>query len=207
MWRILIALTLGLAIILAASAALAQNTTPSATQVTPSTPSPTPTPPSAATATSTPGTFDKLSPGGQKIAMALCNAQSGGCPSASPSTSSRPQTTSSTQPPPLTREQIATLKQHEGWGVIFKQMQRNGQIPADVKNLGQLVSGRYQAPAGSSGITITTASGKSQVVGTSGSHGGNGHFKDDPSMSSASGYANPGGGQSSANSHGGGHGK
>lgn len=203
MWRILTALTLGLAIILAASAALAQNTTPSPTPVAPSTQSSTPTRSSAATATSTQGAFDKLSPGGQKIAMALCNAQSGGCPSATPSTSSP----SSTQPPPLTREQIATLKQHEGWGVIFKQMQRNGQIPADVKNLGQLVSGRHQASAGSSGITITTASGKSQVVGTSGSHGGNGHFKDDPSISNGSGHADSGGGQSSANSHGGGHGK
>src|SRR5574337_503845 len=196
MWRTFTALRLGLAISLAASAARAQSTAPA------STPSPTPTPPPAATATPTPGTFDRLSPGGQKIALALCTAQSGGCPSASPSTSSPPQTASAPQPSPLTREQIAALKQHRGWGEIFKQMQRNGQIPRDVRNLGQLVSGRYQAPVGSSGITITTASGKSQVVGATGSHGSKGTTEGDPSISSAGDHANPGGGQSSASSHG-----
>jgi len=54
------------------------------------------------------------------------------------------------------------MKQHEGWGEIFTQMQQNGQIPSGVKNLGQLVSGRYQARSGTAGpVTITTASGKS----------------------------------------------
>jgi hypothetical protein len=205
MWRILIALTLGLAIILAASAALAQNTTPSPKQATPSTQSPTPTRPSASTANSTQGAFGQLSPGGQKIALALCTAQSGGCP---PPQASTPSPTAPTQSPTLTRDQIAGMKQHRGWGDIFKQMQQNGQIPADVKNLGQLVSGRYQAHSGpTSAVTITTASGKSQMVGTAGSHGSAGPANGDPAISNASGHSNPGGGQSSVNSHGGGHAK
>ncbi len=205
MWRILIALTLGLIIILAASSAMAQNTTPSSRQATPSTQSPTPTPSTSSTANSTQGAFDKLSPGGQKIALALCSAQSDGCRPPQTSTSSP---TASTQPPTLTRDDIAAMKQHRGWGEIFKQMQQNGQIPADVKNLGQLVSGRYQPHSGPSGaVTITTASGKSQVVGTAGSHGSAGLANRDPDISTASGHANPGGGQSSASSHGGGHAK
>lgn len=34
------------------------------------------------------------------------------------------------------------MKQHEGGGEIFKQMLQNGQIPAGVKNLGQMGSGQ-----------------------------------------------------------------
>jgi len=91
------------------------------------------------------GAFDKLSPGNQKIAQALCDAQPGGCPTTSGGTT-------------LTKDQIAAMKQHRGWGEIFKQMKANGQIPPGVKNMGQLVSGR-------SGTTITNGSGKTQAVG------------------------------------------
>lgn len=86
-----------------------------------------------APSSSKPGAFDKLSPGNQKIAQALCDAQPGGCPA----TSSPGQKT-------LTRDQIAGRKQHRGWGEIFKQMKANGQIPPDVKNMGELVSGKTQ---------------------------------------------------------------
>lgn len=99
------------------------------------------------------GAFDNLSPGNQKIVEALCNAQTGGCPTSSGGTT-------------LTKDQIATMKKHKGFGEIFKEMQKNGQIPQDVKNLGQLVRGQNHPPSGtSSGTTITSASGKSQVVG------------------------------------------
>jgi hypothetical protein len=97
------------------------------------------------TSSTSEGAFDKLSPGNQKIALSLCDAQAGGC------------TTTSL-------DSISAMKQHKGWGEIFKEMQASGQIPADVKNLGQLVSGRYQSGT-SSGTTITSASGRSQVVG------------------------------------------
>ena len=60
----------------------------------------------------------KLSPGDQKIAQALFEAQS----------------TSE----PLTREQIVAMKSHEGWGDVFKDMKSKGLLKQ--KNLGQIVS-------------------------------------------------------------------
>ena len=122
----------------------------------------------AQTATSTTtseGAFDKLSPGNQKIAQSLCNGQLGGCPS----TSSPGQKT-------LTRDQIASMKQHRGWGEIFQDMKANAQIPPDVKNLGQLVSSKSSM----SGTTITNGSGRSRVVGQSDVAGmaGKGHLDD-----------------------------
>ena len=98
--------------------------------------------------------FDDLSPGNQKIVQALCDGQTGGCPAIS----SPGQKT-------LTRDQIASLKQHRGWGELFNDMKANGQIPPDVKNLGQLVSGRSQGNSSTSGTAITSGSGRAQVVG------------------------------------------
>jgi len=71
------------------------------------------------------GAFDKLSPGDQKIARALFEAQS---------------TTQNTSggASPLTLDQIAAKKKHEGWGEIFKQMKAQGLVKD--KNLGQVVS-------------------------------------------------------------------
>lgn len=130
MLRILIAPTTGLAILALTTVATAQTTT------------------------TTQGAFDKLSPGNQKIAQALCDAQPGGCPA----TSMPGQST-------LTRDEIASMKQHRGWGEIFKDMKANEQIPSDVKNLGQLVSGRFQATSRTSGTMITNGSGRTQVMG------------------------------------------
>ncbi len=101
------------------------------------------------------GAYDKLSAGNQKIAQALYDGQQ-------QSGTTKPLTTS-----PYSLDDIAAMKQHKGWGEIFKEMKASGQIPADVKNLGQLVSGRYQSGT-SSGTTITTASGRSTVVGHKG---------------------------------------
>ena len=67
------------------------------------------------------GAFDKLSPGDQKIARALFEAQ---------------KTNGGTAP--LTLDQIAARKQHTGWGEIFKQMKAQGLVTD--KNLGQAVS-------------------------------------------------------------------
>lgn len=71
--------------------------------------------------------FDKLSPGDQKIARALFEAQS----------TTQTQTTSGGATP-LTLDQIAAKKSHAGWGEIFKQMKTQGLVTD--KNLGQAVS-------------------------------------------------------------------
>ena len=67
------------------------------------------------------GAFEKLSPGDQKIARALFEAQS-----------------TSGGATPLTLDQIAAKKRHTGWGEIFKQMKAQGLVTD--KNLGQAVS-------------------------------------------------------------------
>jgi hypothetical protein len=200
-------LTVAVVVALQSSAALAQSTTTSGTTSTASTTT------TSSPTTTTQSAFDKLSPGGQKIALALCGAQAGGCPtgqSSAPSSSTSTAATA-TSSKTLTLDQIAQMKQHQGWGEMFKAMQKSGQIPADVKNLGQLVSGRYQAQ--SSGTTITTASGKTQVVGGSGSSGSSGsqfgksQAGDNGSGSNAGGVSSSAGSHSAAGSHGGGHGK
>src|SRR5215470_3436108 len=76
--------------------------------------------------TTSTGAFDKLSPGDQKIARALFEAQN---------------TTQNTSggATPLTLDQIAAKKQgHTGWGEVFKQMKAQGLVTD--KNLGQAVS-------------------------------------------------------------------
>jgi hypothetical protein len=193
---------LAMLMLLPGSVALAQTTSTSGAQTT-------------TTTQSTQSAFDKLSPGGQKIALALCGAQAGGCPtgqSTPPTTSTSTTTTSSSKT--LTLDAIAQMKQHRGWGEIFKDMQKSGQIPADVKNLGQLVSGRYQAQSSTGGTTITTASGKTQVVGSSGSPGnsGNSSGRFGKGHGAADGGASAGGGSSASShsvsgNHGGGHAK
>jgi hypothetical protein len=67
--------------------------------------------------------FERLSPGDQKIARALFEAQA---------------TTGAATP--LTLDQIAAKKKdgHTGWGQIFKQMQEQNLVTE--KNLGQVVS-------------------------------------------------------------------
>ena len=145
MLRILAITLLALAIVVTAAAAQTTTTTQ----------------PAPSTSTPNQGAFDKLSPGNQKIARALYEAQ----PSGSTTTTTKP----------LSLNDIAAMKQSgKGWGVIFKDMKANGQLPPDAKNLGQLVSGKYHPQ---SSTTITSASGKSQTTGKSGT----GHFDDDAS--------------------------
>jgi len=137
------------------------------------------------------GAFDNLSPGNQKIARALYEAQQA---NAQPSGSTSTTTTSKM----YSRDDIAAMKQSgKGWGVVFKDMKASGQIPPDAKNLGQLVSGKYQPQSTSGSTTITSASGKSQTTGKS----GKGHFDD-----SASGGPQGSSGVSSGSGKGYGHG-
>ena len=73
--------------------------------------------------TTSTGAFASLSPGEQKIARALFEAQS-----------------TSGGATPLTLDQIAAKKKegHTGWGQVFKQMKEQGLVKD--KNLGQVVS-------------------------------------------------------------------
>ena len=82
---------------------------------------------SAGAQTTGTGAFDKLSPGDQKIARALFEAQS----------TTQTQTTSGGTKP-LTLDQIAAKKSHTGWGEVFKQMKAQGLVTD--KNLGEVVS-------------------------------------------------------------------
>lgn len=94
------------------------------------------------------GVFDQLSPGNQKIAQALFDAQQ-----------------SSATATPLSRDDIAAMKQDgKGWGVVFKEMKQRGLV--DAKNLGQVVSqANLAARSRHNGTVITSGSGRSYVEG------------------------------------------
>jgi trimeric autotransporter adhesin len=85
------------------------------------------------TTTTSTGAFQNLSPGNQRIAQSLFNAQR--APSGTHA---------------LTLDQIATMKSSEGWGRVFKDMKADGLVQA--RNLGQVVSGH------ATGNTTTTTS-------------------------------------------------
>jgi hypothetical protein len=73
------------------------------------------------------GPFAQLSPGQQKIARALLEAQ--------------PKSTAPNAPKPLTLDEIASMKKgqgQEGWGNVFKDMKKQGLVSQ--KNLGEVVS-------------------------------------------------------------------
>ena len=68
------------------------------------------------------GQTTKLSPGDQKLAQALFEAQ----------------TKSKSGVQPLTRDQIVAMKSQKGWGDVFKDMKSKGLVTQ--RNLGQVVS-------------------------------------------------------------------
>jgi hypothetical protein len=93
--------------------------------------------------------YEDLSPGNRKIATALFEAQ-GGVEGGVEGVNGG-----------YTLDDIAAMKQDgTGWGRLFQDLQAEGMIPADVKNLGQLVSGKYQAAG-----EVTTEPG-TEVEGT-----------------------------------------
>ena len=100
------------------------------------------------------GAFDKLSPGNQKIAQALFDAQQ--------SNATDPPSATAT---PLSRDDIAAMKQDgKGWGGLFKEMKQQGLV--DAKNLGQVVSqANHAARSRRNGTVITSGSGRSYVAG------------------------------------------
>ena len=133
--------------------------------------------PAPAQTTSKSEAFASLSPGNQKIARALYEAQT------TPATSSK-----------LTLDQIARMKQEgQGWGNVFRAMKAQGRV--DARNLGAIVSaskdqastpvaasttsgsgvsGSTSAGTPSSTVTTAKANGKSDKTAASGVNG-NGH--------------------------------
>lgn len=113
----------------------------------------------SAHAQSAAGAFDSLSPGNQKIARALFEAEA--------PTGAVPGTTAT----PLTLDEIAARKlSGEGWGRIFQDMKAQGLVGA--KNLGQVVS-RFEHPSRG---PVVTASGRPFDDGSR--HGGLARFGD-----------------------------
>jgi hypothetical protein len=81
------------------------------------------------------GAYESLSPGNQKIARALFEAQKTG-------------SGGTTTAKPLTLDEIAAKKQSgEGWGRVFKEMKAQGLVHD--KNLGQVVSRHRRSGSGS----------------------------------------------------------
>jgi len=112
--------------------------------------------PAPAQTTSKSGAFAALSPGNQKIAHALYEAQT------TPATSSK-----------LTLDQIARMKQEgQGWGNVFRAMKAQGRV--DARNLGAVVSaskheGTTPATASAtsgSGISGSTSAGTTSSTAT-----------------------------------------
>ena len=98
-------------------------------------------------ATSGGGAFDSLPAGNQKIADALFAAQ-------------HPTGTQTR----LSRDQIATMKDGEGWGNVFKQMKADGLVTA--KNLGQVVSAHEHALHAAQPGAVPSMAGASGHSGT-----------------------------------------
>lgn len=124
--------------------------------------------------TTVPGSFESLSPGNQKIAQALFEAQT------TPTSTGGTTATTATGPTPLTRDQIAALKGTTGWGHVFMQMRAQGLVQA--KNLGQVISGYehqthvHQGAAAGDRVVVTNGSGRSSTLAATGngSHQGDG---------------------------------
>jgi hypothetical protein len=105
------------------------------------------------------GPFLRLSPGGQKIAKVLYDAQvsptgttndggmmGDGTTLTGDMNGTMTGTMNGDMNAIMSLDDIAMAKEHTGWGRMFKDMKAKGLIPEDVKNLGQLVSGKYRPP-------------------------------------------------------------
>lgn len=150
------------------------------------------------------GAFESLSPGNQKIALAVFDSERRAAPTAATK--------------PLSLDQIAEMKQGgKGWGEVFKEMKSKGLVQD--RNLGQAVSRMSRNGGATAGRTeITTASGKTGMVGGHersdtapagrrgfGSHDANGDAETSAAVSRGRDGASAGRG--GAGSHGGGRGR
>jgi hypothetical protein len=120
------------------------------------------------------GAYQKLSPGHQKVARALFEAQTvpmtttttkaGSKPAVAPASAAS--TVSGPAPKPLTLDQIAAMKQQgSGWEHVFRQMRAQGLLTD--KNIGQVMTRYNQSrPATSASIVTTgTARGGAPLAG------------------------------------------
>src|SRR5882724_6055496 len=113
------------------------------------------------------GAYQKLSPGHQKVARALFEAQSapttttttkGASKTTSPSPSAAPSAGSANGPKPLTLDQIAAMKQSgTGWEQVFRQMLAPGLI--NDKSIGQVVTHYNQTSGGPKTSVVRTGRG------------------------------------------------
>jgi hypothetical protein len=94
------------------------------------------------------GAYQRLSTGNAKIARVLYDAQVANTPSGATTTASGPSASKT-----LTIDQIAAMKQGQGWGQVFQSMKALGLLAE--KNLGQVVS-RYQHRTGTGAVTTAT---------------------------------------------------
>jgi len=124
------------------------------------------------------GAYQKLSPGHQKVARALFEAQTvpmtttttkaGGKPAvASASTAT---TASGSAPKPFTLDQIAAMKQQgSGWEHVFRQMRAQGLLTE--KNMGQVMTRYNQSrPAATSASIVTTGATRGSAPLTGGAN-------------------------------------
>jgi hypothetical protein len=112
------------------------------------------------------GAYQKLSPGHQKMARALFEAQTttmtptttkAGSKTA-PSPNAAPSTAGANGPKPLTLDQIAAMKQAgTGWEQVFRQMRAQGLLTD--KNIGQVMARYNQSSRPPSASVVTTGAG------------------------------------------------
>ncbi len=99
--------------------------------------------------------FDQLSPGGQKHANSLFDAQQAGDGGEV-----------------MSLDNIALAKQETGWGNVFKQMKEDGLVLE--KNFGQIVSGQGKIDTGKT--DTTTGAGESTDTDSTTAGASSGHF-------------------------------
>jgi hypothetical protein len=94
------------------------------------------------------GAYAKLSAGNAKIARALFEAQ---VTNTTPPAAGAP---AAAAPKALTVDQIAAMKQNQGWGQVFSAMKAQGLLLD--KSLGQVVARYQHRSSGSTGTTVSS---------------------------------------------------
>jgi hypothetical protein len=114
------------------------------------------------------GAYQKLSPGNQKVARALFEAQTLAMTatttragkSSVPSPATAPSPSSASGPKPLTLDQISSMKQNgTGWENVFRQMRAQGLLAEH--NIGQVMARHSQSRPPSATVVTTGAVGPS----------------------------------------------
>ena len=108
------------------------------------------------------GAYQKLSPGHQKVARALFEAQTISMTTTTTKAGSKPAVASSMPsaaggpaPKPFTLDQIAAMKQQgSGWEHVFRQMRAQGLLTE--KNIGQVMTRYNQSRPATSASIVTT---------------------------------------------------